>query len=168
MSRKKKTIHYAIVTGRYCDTELVGITDREDIAQKYCENFNRINQAEIYTVVPLRDFKELGNIYLSPHYSENNFYICERKIQINSNGKIESSYDVRGYPLRIVGYNYSKSEVGVVENYIGHYIENFTMILSRVFIWAPNQEAARAAAFKAFEKNQPDILKDYLENTSEK
>lgn len=167
MSRKKKTIHYAIVTGRIHDTEIVGITDREDIARKYCENFNRINQAEICTVVPFIDFKELGSRYLSPHYSENNFYICERKIQINPNGKIESSYDIRGYPRLLFDDNYSKSKIGVVENFIGHYIENFTMILSRVFIRAPNQEAARAAAFKAFEKNQFDILKDYLENTSE-
>ena len=168
MSRKKKTYHYAIVEELHSGDRILGITEHERIARLYCENFNRINQTRICVVKAFRDFKELGNFYLSPHYSENNFYICERKIQIDPNGKIESSYDVRGYPLRIVGYNYSKSEVGVVENYIGHYIENFTMILSRIFIWAPNEEAARAAAFKAFEKNQPDILKDYLESTSEK
>ncbi len=168
MSRKKKTIHYAIVAGLYHDTEIVGITDREDIARKYCDNFNRINQTEICNVVPFIDFKELGDRYLSPHYSENNFYICERKIQINSNGKIESSYDVRGYPRLLFDDNYSKSKIGVVENYIGHYIENFTMILSRVFLWAPNEEAARAAAYRAFEKNRFEVLKDYLENTSEK
>ena len=168
MSRKKKTYHYAITTSRYYAPEIVGITDHEDIARKYCENFNRINQAEIYTVVPFIDFKEMGDRYLSPHYSENNFYICERKIQIDPNGKIESSNDVRGYPRLLFDDNYSKSKIGVVENYIGHYIENFTMILSRVFIWAPNEEAARAAAYRAFEKNQFDDLKDYLENTSEK
>lgn len=166
MSRKK-TIHYAIVTGRIHDTEIVGITDHEDIAQKYCENFNRINQTEICTVVPFIDFKELGDRYLSPHYSENNFYICERKIQIDPHGKIESSYDVSGCPRLLFDDNHSKSKIGVVENYIGHYIEKFTMILSRVFIWAPNEEAARAASYKAFEKNQFEALKDYLENTSE-
>lgn len=146
----------------------MGITDREGIARKYCENFNRINQTEICTVVPFIDFKELGDRYLSPHYSENNFYICEMKIQISPNGKIESSYDVRSYPRLLFDDNYSKSKIGVVENYIGHYIENFTMILSRVFIWAPNEEAARASAYRAFEKNQFEVLKDYLENTSEK
>ena len=168
MSRKKKTIHYAIVAGRIHDTEIVGITDREGIARKYSENFNRINQTEICTVVPFIDFKELGDCYLSPHYSENNFYICERKIQIDPSGKIESSYDVRVYPRLLFDDNYSKSEIGVVENYIGHYIEKFTMILSRVFVWAPNEEAARAEAYRAFEKNQFEVLKDYLENSVEK
>ena len=168
MSRKKKTYHYAIVAGRYHDTEIVGITDREDIARKYSESFNRINQTEICTVVPFIDFKELGDRYLSPQYSENNFYICERKIQIDPNGKIESSYCVRSYPRLLFEDNYSKSKIGVVENYIGHYIENFTMILSRVFLWAPNEEAARAAAYRAFEKNQFEVLKEYLENRPEK
>ena len=37
-----------------------------------------------------------------------------------------------------------------------------------IYLWAPNEEAARAAAYRAFEKNRFEVLKDYLENTSEK
>ena len=44
MSRKKKTYHYAIIDdyGLYHDGfEIIGITDDENIAQKYCDNYNR-------------------------------------------------------------------------------------------------------------------------------
>jgi len=37
-----------------------------------------------------------------------------------------------------------------------------------IYLWAPNEEATRAAAYRAFEKNRFEVLKDYLENTSEK
>lgn len=174
MSRKKKTYHYAIIDdyGLYHDGfEIIGITDDENIAQKYCDNYNRIN-GEDYTVMKFQDFKELGDVYLSKERTENDFYLYTRNIQINPNGKIEIGYcgskvSFEAYMLD-VKWRKKPGKISTVRHSINHYNEGFTMIRSWIYLWAPNEEAARAAAYRAFEKNRFEVLKDYLENISEK
>ena len=171
MSRKKKTYHYAITSGcGVCGgVDILGITDSETIARKYCENYNRINDSHL-SVEKFQDFKELGDVYLSKERTENDFYLYTRNIQINPNGKIEIGYcgskvSFEAYMLD-VKWRKKPGKISTVRHSINHYIEGFTMIRSWIYLWAPNEEAARAAAYKSFEENQFEVLKEYHENSS--
>lgn len=173
MSRKNKTYHYAVLD-EYCDgTDIIGITDDKETAQKLIENYNRINDDTI-VIKKFRDIKEAGNIYLSKKYSENSLYYIWRLAQILSDGTIDVCYG--GKKANLVSYAFIKGShfknhkdyIGKVEHHLAYDNANFPLLQSWIYLWAPNEEAARAAAYKAFEKNQFEVLKEYLENPREK
>lgn len=160
MSRKKKTYHYAITSGCgvYGGVDILGITDNETIARKFCENYNRINDSNL-SVEKFRDFKEIGNIYLSELRSNNNYYYFTQTIILSPDGKVNGG--------GIVGAKCGKWE-GTIDSLVKTRVKmrlgKDSEMLNGVYVWAPNETIARAEAEKLFEEFLPEGIKEQLKN----